>query len=237
MAVTRWLRDAGDGVSTIGRGIVSAVYPERCAGCGRRGGWLCGRCDAALTRFGEPWCARCGVPEALDRCRCGTATGAVDAIRAVAAMDGWLRPAIHALKYGDEWARAEPLGEVLAGVLPSLGARDGLVPVPLHPSRLRHRGYNQSELLARGAGRIGGLPVLPLLAKVRATEAQVGLDAEERAANVVGAFATTRQRLDGARLLLVDDVVTTGATLAACASALRAAGAASVGAVVLAREL
>lgn len=228
----------GTMVDPVWRVVVAAMYPARCAGCGRRGGWLCARCDDALPRFAPPWCAGCGVPVALARCRCGDAARTLDRVRSVAPFDGWLRPAIHALKYQDETTRVGHLGELLATTLRNTAGVDALVPVPLHPSRLRRRGYNQAELLARRAGDVAGVPVWTPLARPRATESQVGLDAAERATNVAGAFRVTGQSdLTATCLLLVDDVVTTGATLAACAFALKEAGASSVGAITLAREI
>jgi ComF family protein len=113
---------------------------------------------------------------------------------------------------------------------------DAIVPVPLHRSRHRERGYNQAELLARELGKLISLPVEPALLKARATRPQVGLTAEERATNVRGAFESPGDLpIAGRRFVLVDDVLTTGATLSACAEALSAAGAHWVGAVTIAR--
>ena len=143
--------------------IVDALYPPRCAGCARRGTWVCGPCEVALPRFAPPWCERCGLPSVLGRCFCDNLSSGLHILRSAASFDGWLRQAIVSLKYREEWAREGHLGQLLADVLVDLGPIDALVPVPLHPSRLRQRGYNQSALLARRAGEILGIPVLDAL--------------------------------------------------------------------------
>ena len=227
-------RAAGAGVSAV----VDAVYPPRCAAvdCGRRGTWLCPDCDAALRRLAPPWCARCGDPVGPGRCRCADLVPELAAIRSLAPFGGWLRDAIIAFKYQDEWARAAHLGTLLELPLASLGTVDALVPVPLHPARERRRGYNQAALLARQAGHAARVPVLEALVRVRDTPQQVGLEAAARHANVAGAFAMRDGgHVAGLRVVLIDDVLTTGATLGACAETLLAAGAAEVRAVTLAR--
>ena len=226
----------GRALSAVGSILIDVVYPPRCAGCGRRGRWVCAACDTALPRFAPPWCDRCGVPISLGPCRCPDLEPDVLQVRSAAGFDGWLRPAILSFKYQEERARDEHLGDVLAGVLVGLGTIDALVPVPLHPTRLRQRGYNQSALLARRAGRALGIPVLDAVRRLRPTPQQVGLGADARRANVAGAFAAGGE-LSGARLVIVDDVITTGSTLGACAIALRSSGALEVRGASLAREL
>jgi ComF family protein len=149
-----------------------------------------------------------------------------------------LRGAIVQFKYHGEWARAVHLGEPLASTIALLHQVDALVPVPLHDSRLRQRGFNQSLLLAQEAGGLLGMDVKESLIRTRRTDAQVNLGAEERKANVTGAFAVQPNLpIAGLSVVLIDDVVTTGSTLSACADALVAAGAASVMAASLAREM
>jgi ComF family protein len=224
-------------LGALGSVLVEVIYPRRCAGCARRGTWVCADCDAALPRLAPPWCERCGVPGGADVCRCATLPPALGAVRSAAPFDGWLRRAVHAFKYQDERARADHLGDLLAWVVAGLGPVDGLAPVPLHPSRQRRRGYNQSALLAERVGAVLGVPVLPALDRVRATAQQVGLGGADRERNVAGAFAANATRCGGLRLVLIDDVVTTGSTLGACAVALAEAGAVAVAAATLAREL
>jgi ComF family protein len=159
-----------------------------------------------------------------------------------APFGGVVRKALHGLKYGGERRLAEPLGDALARRWARAGrGGDVLVPVPVHADRLRKRGYDQAELIARAAGRALGVPVAPILERRRATVAQFDLDRAERAGNVTGAFALARgapsgRPLEARWVVLVDDVVTTGSTLAACAGPLLAAGALAVSAATVARE-
>lgn len=234
MAVGRSLRE---GLGRVGSALVEVAYPSCCAGCGRRGYWVCGECDAGLPRLAPPWCQRCGAPAGLDRCLCSGLPPSISVLRSVGRYDGWLRHAIVRFKYEEEWARADHLSEALVEQLVYWQDLDALVPVPLHPERLRRRGYNQSALLAEGAVQRLTVPVLSALRRVRATPHQVGLGADERRRNVEDAFAVLEGvELLGKRLVLVDDVVTTGSTLGACATALLAGGAREVRAVTLARE-
>lgn len=150
-----------------------------------------------------------------------------------------MRDALHALKYRGRVALADPLGQALAEVVredPILSAADALVPVPLHPRREAERGFNQSEELAKVVARQTGIPLLRTLVRVRPTAPQVGLPEVERRGNVRGAFAV-RGPVRALRVLLVDDVITTGSTLAECARTIRGAGGEVVGAVTVAMAL
>ena len=161
----------------------------------------------------------------------------LEGIRSVSPFCGPIQRAIHYLKYRHGYALAEPLGELMAEYwqkhpLPA----DVIVPVPLHPSRLRARGYNQAALLVWALARRIGLPVdEEALFRVRATASQMRLKAGDRRRNVQDAFYCPPSRMDGRRVLLIDDVCTTGATLEACADVLRAGGARAVWALTLAR--
>jgi ComF family protein len=159
-------------------------------------------------------------------------------IRSVGPFDGWLRDAILSFKYHDEWGRVEQLGQCLARVVAEMEPVGTLVPVPLHPSRLRARGYNQSALLAETVSAILGVPVVGAASRIRATDQQARLSGAQRVANVDGAFAVS-PGFDprGLHLILVDDVITTGSTINACARVLVAGGATSVRAVTLARQM
>lgn len=218
---------------------LETVYPRRCAGCGRRGTWVCTDCRGNLPSFAPPWCAGCGVPPALGPCRCDSLPSGVASIRSVGPFRGWLHGAIIGFKYHDEWARAGHLGEELATVVAQVGLADALVPVPLHPSRERRRGYNQASLLARRAAELTLIPTIDALTRTRATPRQVGSGALERHENVEGAFALrpAAAPVTGQRLIIIDDVLTTGATVGACAVALRAGGAAEIWVATLAREM
>ena len=218
-------------------GWLDLLFPPRCAGCRRRGAWLCATCLTRLEPPPAPCCPRCGDPVS----RAGLCTGC----RAVPpAFDrAWspyrfaepLRPAIHRFKYEGEHAFGGVLGRLLAEAVRAEGFDFDLVaPVPLHDARLRQRGYNQSEILARALAACGR-PLTTDLKRVRATAPQVGKNREEPRTNVAGAFAWQGPALTGRRILLVDDVCTTGATLDACAQALRPHAPAGIVAVTLAR--
>jgi ComF family protein len=160
----------------------------------------------------------------------------LDSVRVRTTFEGPAASAIHALKYSGVARLADPLGALLAQAWPESGlAADLICAVPLHPQRQTERGYNQSALLARRVASLTGLPYVDdAVARVRHTETQTHLDAQARRENVAGAFAANSQRVDNLSIALVDDVLTTGATLAACAGALRASGARSVYGLVLA---
>lgn len=215
------------------------VYPRTCAGCGARGAWLCDLCEGSLDLFDRPWCDGCGIPGWLAGCRCHELPAAISQARSVGPFAGWLRSSVIALKYEDETDRAAHLGPMLAAVAPAV-ADPVIAPVPLHASRLRSRGYNQSMLLAREAGAALGWPVAGLLVRTRATASQVTLGAAQRRGNVAGAFAVAPGvafSAPGPTVILVDDVMTTGSTLGACAEPLLAAGAAEVVVLTVARDL
>jgi competence protein ComFC len=221
---------------------VAVLFPVRCVGCGRRGAAFCPACWTELPRLRPPLCPRCSRPERSGTlCKfCRGASPALQAVRAPCAFAGPVRTAVHRLKYEQERHLAAPLATLLLERLDAAPlAVDALVPVPLDNARARTRGYNQAALLARPVGEALGVPLEPgWLRRARATRPQVGLSATERRANVRGAFACADPTaVAGQRVLLVDDVMTTGATLEACADALRAGGATHVFGLVVARDL
>lgn len=216
----------------ITRSLLDLLFPPRCVGCGTVGSALCAECRATMRTPGPLICDRCGRVMPGDAsgmcaaCRAGYGLAALTSIRAAAIHEGAARVAVIALKYRRQRRLAEPLGDVLAAAVARLDVRpDVIVPVPLHASRRRERGYNQAELLARRCARQLGLPCEPeLLVRARATPPQVGLSGAERRVNVAGAFRVAAPEraasLAGKRVLLIDDVATTGSTLDAAASAL-----------------
>jgi ComF family protein len=231
-------------------GVLSVVLAPPCAACGipltsPTRGPVCQQCWSSISLFVPPLCSHCGDPllswrKSSDddgRCqRCRQRPSPVTASRAIGPYDGPLRAILHSFKYGGCRSLSRGLGgllrdsaaEVLAGV-------DVAVPVPLHRGRRRARGFNQARELARHLG----VPVADALRRTRATASQTDLPAEARRGNVQGAFAMrrfiARVNVEGLRVVLVDDVSTTGATIEACATVLRAAGAAEVSAVTAAR--
>ena len=213
---------------------LDAALPATCVGCGREGPPLCEACVPALDRRLE---VPAGVPIGLP----GDLPAPLLQLDWCAPFSGRVRAALHAIKYGGEQRLAEPLGAAVARRWARVGVGADLVThVPVHAARARTRGYDQAELIARVAAQRLGLPYAPLLTRERATTAQFDLDRPDRAANVAGAFAARpagrTSPLAGRWVLLVDDVVTTGATLAACADALERAGALGASAITVARE-
>jgi ComF family protein len=226
-------------------GLVDLLFPPRCAGCAARGALFCARCEGALAWLRPPLCARCGdalpgpaEPGAeCDSCR--RTPPAFLVARSLAAYEGPLRDAIRALKYRQHKAVAEPLGALLARSMPAEVAAGvgAAVPVPLHPARLASRGFNQSLLLARHVARALGVPLAPrAIRRVRQEASQAGLGASARRRNVLTAFQPDAG-VPGGRVLLIDDVFSTGATADACARALLAAGAGEVAVLTLARAV
>ena len=222
-----------------GRGLLDALYPLECAGCGGGGKVICDRCAAGLPVLSPPFCEVCAAPGDFIRCPpCTDITPAFDGIRAPFLYAGVIRRAILAFKYGGTRAAGRPLGGMLADYLADNPLPGDLVTaVPMHPRRRRERGYNQAELLAREASRRLGLACQgDLLVRSRYVEPQAGTaNAAERVANVAGSVALNGSRdIAGARVILVDDVATTGNTMQVCAEALKGAGAESVWGLTLA---
>jgi ComF family protein len=209
------------------------ALPAACAGCGREGPALCDECAPALD-VRLP--ATPGVPIGLP----ADIPAPLLQLEWCAPFTGTTRRALHALKYDGERRIAPYVGAAVARRWARAGAGgDVLVPVPASPDRVRDRGYDQAALIATEAGRRLGLAVLGALERTRTTTAQFDLDRRERATNLERAIRVrelARPDVVGRWILLVDDVVTTGATLAACATALLEAGAEAVSGVAGARE-
>jgi ComF family protein len=221
--------------------FLDLLLPLRCLGCGREGDLICTPCRQSLPRIRLPLCQRCGatVGEGNLCHSCVNNPLTIDGIRSVFLFQGTIRQAILQLKYKHLKAVAVPLSQLLAEYMGSHPLKgEVIVPVPLYPKRLRERGYNQASLLAKELGRLVGLPIVEdSLIRVKDSVPQARTrSAIERHQNVQDAFACN-QRLEGRQILLIDDVCTTGATLDACASALKAAGASSVWGLTVAREM
>jgi ComF family protein len=209
---------------------------------------LLARALAALvaSALSPPACAACDAPLARGRVFCPTCAetvlrswrGEADSALAFAEFGGAVAAALKRFKYEDRPDLAGPLGELMRRAVREAGlGADVVVPVPLHPRRLVERGYNQAALLGRAVAAELGVPLgARVLGRRRSTGQQARLGREERLVNVAGAFTVRDVRaVRGKRVVLVDDVATTGATLGACREVLLAAGAAEVVAVVLAR--
>jgi len=217
--------------------LADLFYPERCVGCERRSSdVLCLTCFDALPRVGSPVCGRCGLPTAFATfvCEeCKNVDFSFQSARAPLKYDGVGKQVVHALKYRGYKRVVGRLAAPLMLQVVGEGHFDAVVPVPLHSSRLRKRGFNQAELLARGVAEKMKATVSDTLEVVRSTRDQVELSAAQRRANVAGAYMATRP-LRG-KILLIDDVFTTGATMSACAGTMVRAGAKEVHALSLCR--
>ncbi len=234
-------------------GLLQVLFPTFCRLCGApvldtpvpR---ICGDCWEKVPWLTGPVCPRCGFPfaspEALTHSpghlcgHCREKEPPFALARAAGAHEGALREAIHLLKYGRQHSLGKRLGCFLLPPAAALPPPEVVIPVPLHPSRLRNRGFNQSLLLADPVSRGLDAPLdYSSLDRVRPTRPQVELTPEERRANIRGAFAVRRpERIEGRRVLLVDDVFTTGATVSECARVLRKAGAQEVVVATLSRS-
>jgi ComF family protein len=228
---------------------LNAVLPPRCLACGalvEETGALCAPCWSAVEFLAPPFCACCGLPFEFDlgpEALCGACAGAPPPFaraRAVMRYTEASRRLVLGFKHGDRTEGAPAFGGWLARAGAELIAEADLIaPVPLHRWRLLARRYNQAALLAHALGRASGLPVVSdLLLRRRFTPSQARMSPDARRRNVAGAFAVKparAARLAGARVLLIDDVMTTGATVSACARTLRRGRAAAVSVLVLAR--
>ena len=233
--------------------LIDAFFPPRCAGCTQ---WcreaICPLCQPKLRPIGAPLCDHCGAPfdpvaYAAPVCAaCRAKPPHFVAARSAFHFDGPIRESIHRLKYREKKALAPRLvpllkeaiegDQVLANFAPQF-----IVPVPLHAARLRQRGFNQSFLLADELGHLIGVPAIELLKRTRSTPPQVKLDRADRLKNVRGAFEVNKATFNklgasGARILLIDDVFTTGATLGECARTLQKAGTGAICALTLGRQ-
>ncbi len=188
------------------------VFPPLCVNCERVGSFLCPRCVATARRSAER-----------------TVEG-LDGVRVWGDFEGAVRTALHAFKYDGQTRLAEPLGAlVVDGLANTNWPIDVVTAVPLHESRLRERGYNQAALLAQVVAAARGWLFAPAAVhRIRQTASQVSLNAQERHLNVEAAFSAEPPVVEGMRVLVIDDVLTTGSTLLACADALRNAGAVRV---------
>ena len=217
-------------------GLAGKLLVESCPACdGPSGGSFCAVCAAAFTRVPNP-CARCGLEQPVRHCPRALGTWEVDAVVAPLAYGPPLDYYVHALKYRGARTLGRDLALLLTPTIRTLRRDfDALVPVPLHRTRRCERGYNQAQEIARTLARELRLPALQRgIARVAATAAQTGQGAAERRAAVAHAFRVARS-VKGRRIAIVDDVVTTGATVNALAAELRAAGAAGCVAIAVAR--
>jgi ComF family protein len=230
--------------------VLNLVLPEDCRVCGQRLSNLsripvCPACLSEPKPFlAEHFCVDCRTPflnaAPLDedgRCAlCRNGLSGFDAVYSYGEYEGSLRKLIHVFKYGGVTPLAPEFGRLLSGAVPRDQHFDVIVPLPLHWRKRLERGFNQSELLAKSVSRRTGIPVARALRRRKRTESQAGLTRAQRRTNVLGAFEVSRRDdIAGRHVLLIDDVLTTGATASACASVLKRAGAKRVSVLTLAR--
>lgn len=234
----------GTRLGSLAAFCLDVVFPPTCARC-RRVGWLiCPACTAQLAPVPDFICPHCGridpspdpvAPSPLCH-QCRAEPLPLSQLRASLRYEEPASSIIHRFKYEGFFALAKPLADVMIARWPAwVDPPDLILPIPLHPRRQKSRGYNQAELLARPLGRALGIQTeAGWLRRTRYTAPQVGLGPDERQTNVSGAFAAAAA-VRARHVLLIDDVLTTGATMTAAAEALREAGAANVSAYCLAR--
>lgn len=219
--------------------VLDILYPPACPSCGRLGYAICPSCRSAIVPIVSGDCRICNRPlEYGDICAsCFAGPHHLERVYAATTYSGPIRDVIARFKYGNNRPLAGELAAIMARRLAGEAITSSLiVPVPLHRRRAKERGYNQSELLARGLAKLLQLPVATrALERIVDTRSQVGLKENERLANVKNAFRADPALVAGQDLLIVDDISTTGATLAACARECKRAGAKTVRAAVVGR--
>lgn len=217
------------------------VFPASCVGCGKQGEALCSDCLFDIRRIGNHVCEICGKNLINKRIcsRCLRLKPNFDAMRAVAWYEGTIRNAIHQLKYQREIGLAFELSKILIDYYQNLAwSFDLVAPIPLNENRQKERGYNQSALLALPLALYYGAKFQPqMIVRIKDTPSQVGLSIQERRQNVHKAFKADSRLVSGKHILLVDDVITTGATMDSAASALKEAGAKKVYCLSLAHAI
>lgn len=218
------------------------LFPPHCVSCGKGGAFFCRKCHHKLIYLQAPLCVRCSKPisAGIVCSKCQSQTWDIDGICSVFKYGGAIRQAIIQFKYQNIKALADPLSYFLAEYLRQRDLSfDVIIPVPIHKRRLRERGYNQSSLLAQRISRMTRTPVVEgALIRTKHTPSQAKSDSvDQRRKNIRNAFKCVGRDISGKRILLIDDVCTSGSTLNSCATSLKAAGATSVWGLTLAKEI
>lgn len=221
--------------------LLDLIYPPSCGGCGQKGNRWCTSCQNQTMVICPPLCNRCGRPQDQEGVciHCISSKPVISGVRSWAVYEGPLRNAIHRLKYYRDISLGEKLSSHLIGYLQNgEWVVDMIVPVPLGSSRFKERGYNQAALLAYPLALNMGIEYRPkVLNRILETKSQVGLNYEQRKENVAKAFKAKADKVANKKILLIDDIATSGATLDACAHGLLLAGASDIYGLTLARAL
>lgn len=219
--------------------FIEAIYPTRCVVCKEASGeTICSSCCGRLSLIEEPICARCGKPTGADVNSCLDCRGRFKftKARSLGLFEDGLKEAIYALKYKNRRPVAAYLARLALPLTQEFAPVDLITFVPLSRLKARKRGYNQAELIASELSKLAGLPTMGCMKRIKEEMDQVGLSQAQRRKNVSGVFlVTSSQVIQGKRVLLIDDVFTTGATADECASDLLKAGAARVDLLTMAR--
>lgn len=229
----------------IAQSLLDFLFPPCCARCEKSGYVLCPSCLALIEPLRPPLCRKCCAPLMQSSLcqRCSSHPLQLNGLRIVSNYQEPLRSYIHMFKYDGNKRLGDPLGALLARAYTTYAMQaDCIIPVPLHPAREQERGYNQAQILAQACATHLGLPVYTnLLHRIRSTRSQAHLSWQDRQQNVFAAFQCNQARatrmIAHRRIIIVDDVCTTGSTLAACAAPLFLAGASEVWGLVLARPV
>ena len=228
--------------SSLKRKVLNFLFPPRCVSCGKGGSFLCRKCHNKLIYLQPPLCTRCSKPIRTGTIcsKCQSQTWDIDGIYSIFKYGGAIRQAIIQFKYENIKVLADPLSHCMVEYLKEYNLSfDVIIPVPIHKRRLRERGYNQSSLLAQRLSRMTRIPVVEgTLIRTRHTPSQAKSDnVDQRRKNIENAFKCVNHDISGKRILIIDDVCTSGATLNSCATSLKSAGAASVWGLTLAKEI
>ncbi|MBI4599724.1 ComF family protein [Candidatus Uhrbacteria bacterium] len=221
-------------------GVVDLIFPPQCTGCGREGAWVCVSCARSLVFHSNARCPECAAPfwRGFFCPRCTHDSALLQCVAAFQYADARVARMVHSLKYDFVTKSAPALGSFMAQVWSGLGSASCAlcVPIPLHPSRERERGFNQAELLAREfSSRAGIVCVSDVLVRIRPTSPQTERSRQDRRVNMSGAFSCIKpESVRGFDIVLIDDVYTTGATLQEAARALKHGGAGDIYALTFA---
>lgn len=235
-------RKISEAVSNSYGKVLDTTFPARCVSCNKEGSFICEACRQTTRYIGDRCCRLCGEPVTKIGTLCSQCEREqlnIDGIRSIYYYEGAVKDAILQLKFHG----IKSIAQFLAGHMAEYAAGHGMdadviIPVPSHARRLRERGYNQAELLARALATVSGVAIEPkALRRAKLVRSQSSSSSrEERRKNVIDAFVSAGDSVSGKRILLIDDVCTTGYTLEACSRELRSAGASEVRALTVARE-